>query len=305
MNPNLRQDNPGPSGTASWLVSGFRDEIPDAETLRELRAIAPSRTGHAVDHLVDLATSLGSQEGPGASREIFIEQAARIDAAIEAVGASSIWIDSHDGMMFHLGDRTVAPAESLLPRLGALPRNGRFRRGDTDGSFFSGTEFVVMESEARALGSLGSSVLSEHSGRGVSAVPGHLRYELADQIADAVRVSEDRTVWLTVRTGSPQLLRVHVPEGWEDGPGSLRDLKDTLSHGEDPTTANDVTFIFPSDENTILVAPHVSLRAEYRVFLVEGVPVTGPAASTRTRRWTARPSSPSRRWSKAGAVTAT
>lgn len=251
-----------------WLISHDCAEPPAPEVLDELR----SRSAETVDRLLRLSSALGVPNTGAGDREDFIEHTMRIDAALAAVGHDRLWIEDQGGTMSRVGTDETAPLDLSLPRIGAMFSPSFCRLGSDHGEYasVSGAPFVIPSSVGPD-GYFESEVFAAENRRGAVLAGGDTE-SLAAAIRSALLRSSDRTVWLKSRFTKAIIMRVRVPQGWENDPDPDLSLSDVRDPWVSPW---DLIMAHEGKSRAILVAPHVEMRAEYRLFLVDGHPVTG------------------------------
>ena len=144
----------------------------------------------------------------------------------------------------------------------------RLGSGHGEYASVSGASFVI-PSAIGPDGYFESEVFAAENHRGAVLAGGDTDSLIA-AIRSALPRSSDRTVWLKSRSTKAIIMRVRVPQGWENDPDlSLSDVRDPWVSPWDLIMAHE------GKSRAILVAPHVEMSAEYRLFLVDGHPVTG------------------------------
>jgi hypothetical protein len=186
--------------------------------------------------------------------EDFYEQAARLEAAIDAVGVAGLWVDVHDGHPRHLGTGATRPYAEVanLPRFGSQPQQHDFvpslaveRMAD---SYATLTTFQTMAGRRIILA-------------GVDAGGP----EVTESLLDVAALHPDGRVLVKVNRQKYGIYDFIVKPGStldEVFRSTPEDLDGALMHLEGWPDA-------------FIVQEFMPMEYEYRMFVVDGVPVTG------------------------------
>lgn len=251
-----------------WLISHDFAEIPEDEVLDELRDISP-QAGVEVNRLVSLARSLGVKQCEGADREDFVEHTMRVSAALDVLGRDRLWLEIAGGTMRRIGRDGMAPLDLSLPRIGAMFSQSHCRFGNVGGMYGTiGGDSFQIPSACGAETYFDSETFAAENRRGAIVSDGS-EESLMEAVRDAAARSEDRSVWMKSRASKASIMRVSVPESDDFEFSSLRDVNDPW------VSPLDLLLAHEGQPRSVLVAPHVEILSEYRVFLVAGTPITG------------------------------
>ncbi|WIE81341.1 ATP-grasp domain-containing protein [Curtobacterium sp. MCSS17_016] len=206
--------------------------------------------------------------------EEFYEEAARLDAAVYAFLPRRVWMAEYaDGTARNLGTGEVVPLSQVqhLRRYGGQPA-----------SWTTGVPPVTSEGDIERYHEFAA--FTENAGRPV-LLAGHdidgRGLELLDAIRQVAAAGYDKVV-VKVTKAKHGLTTLDVSDGLLDDQALTRKLYDELdwvlmSHG--------------GRVNAFLVQGFVSMRFEYRFFIVDGLPVTGAgcivAHTPANHRWEA------------------
>lgn len=206
-------------------------------------------------------------DGTG-DREDWIEDAYRLHTAVAAVGAARAWVVTRDEQVM----RNAATGEERPVEV-SWPRMGPQRNAGHSTLTVIGEQLADMPTETAAASYFDSEVFWESSGRNLRlvAADGDAILAALVDLAEKYQVEgEALRVRFKARAQKYAMLAATLPPGFTTAP-SL----DAIEYDDPYGTVFDTLVLFEGDEDAVLIYPEVPMSAEYRVFLVDGEPITG------------------------------